>query len=101
MRTAFEVGWLALTDLGSERWHQAIDSEHELALVLNTLVDLSAFLMEDGHACCDSGGIPTPMYEKVIDTLVEYSGLCPIKHLNDYGQCIVSGCPVFERETRS
>lgn len=73
-----------------------IDCAHDLALVLNLLVDLDAYLLPSYHG--EEESIPKPLLNRVEDVLVEYTNLCPLKHINDWGQCIVPGCPVYERE---
>lgn len=64
-----------------------IDADHELALVLNLMVDIS----------CYSNDLPGPLAKALDKALEEHTGLCITEHHNDYGQCVKAGCPVFER----
>lgn len=61
--------------------------EHELALVLNLMVDIS----------CYSNDLPGPLAKALDKVLEEHTALCITEHHNDYGQCVKAGCPVYER----
>jgi len=67
-----------------------VDRDHEMALLLNLMVDISCY----GH------DLPKELDKALDKALAEHTMLCITEHLNDYGYCIVPGCPLFENYTK-